>query len=90
MKTLFKPSINNLKIVGEILYNFYGNEFYLNLVTNYYQSNAMIGTYRGKFFDVYYQYYNEVKLNVNSGNTFNYPLFILGTQQPKLFIYNSL
>lgn len=90
MKTIQKPSISNLELIGEILYNFYGNEFYLNLVSNYYQSNAMIGTYRGKFFDVYFQYLNEVKENVNNGNVFNYPLFILGTQKQKPFIYNSL
>ena len=90
MKKLSIPSIENLKIIGEILYNFYGNEFYLNLVSNYYQSKAMISSYKGMFLSIYYQYYNEVKQAVNKGEVFKYPLFTLGTTSQKPFIYNSL
>ena len=90
MKKIAIPSIENLKIIGEILYNFYGNEFYLNLVSNYYQSKAMTGSYKGIFLNVYYQYYKEVKNAVKKGETFRYPLFNLGSNTPKPFIYNSL
>ena len=90
MKKLSKPSIENLKLIGEVLYNFTGNEFYLNLVSNYYQSKVMVCTYRGQFFEVYWEYLNLIKQMVNEGKTFQFPLFKLGSTQPKPYIYNSL
>jgi hypothetical protein len=90
MKKLKTPSINNLKILGEIMYNFTGLEYYLNLSLNYYTSVATCGTYRGHFFDFYFEVYKQVKENIQCGNTFEFPLYIIGTQQTKPFIYNSL
>jgi hypothetical protein len=90
MKKLKTPSVDNLKILGEVMYNFAGLEYYLNLPLNYYTSVAMCGTYRGHFFDFYFEVYKQVKENVQNGKTFEFPLYIIGTQQPKPFIYNSL
>jgi len=90
MKKLNRPSIENLKLIGEILYNFTGNEFYLGLVSNYYQCKAMVLSYRGQFLEVYWENYNLVKKMVNEGKTFEFPLFKIGSTQPKPYIYNSL
>ena len=90
MKKLSKPSIENLKVIGEILYNFTGNEYYLYLTIYYYQAKAMCSTYRGQFFSVYWENFNLVKQMVNEGKTFEFPLFKLGSTQPKPYIYNSL
>ena len=90
MKKLAIPSFQNLKILGEIMYNFTGLEYYLNLTLNYYTSVATCGTYRGSFFEFYHNIHKEVKSCVKNGNTFIYPLYSLETKQPKPFIYNSL
>ena len=90
MNKLAKPSIENLRILGEVLYNLTGLEYYLSLTLNYYTSVASFGAYRGQFFEFYYMEYNQLKTIINAGGTFKYPLYNLGTKQPKPFIYNSL
>lgn len=90
MKNLSKPSKENLKIIGEVMYNITGLEYYLNLTQNYYQSKAMCGTYRGHFFEFYNEIYNQMKFSINNGCVFNYPLYCLKTKREKPYIYNSL
>ena len=85
MKKLSKPSVNNLKIVCEVLYNFTGLEYYLSICNTYSCKNMEI-----TFFEFYYDLYNEAKEMVKNGETFKFPLYNLETKEPKPFIYNSL
>ena len=89
MKKLSKCSLSNLKLIGEVIYNITGLEYYLNLTSNYYQSAAMCGSYRGHFFDFYFENLKLLKKLINKGETFNYPLCKLdGTIKP--YIFNSI
>jgi hypothetical protein len=89
MKKLSKCSLENLRLLGEVLYNFTGLEYHLNLTQNYYQSKAMLGSFKGDFFEFYYQNYRLMKYFIEDGKTFEFPLYNLdGTKKP--YIYNQL
>lgn len=71
------------------MYNITGLEYYLDLTLNYYQSVAMCGTYRGHFFDFYFENLKQLKKLIDKGETFNFPLYKLdGTIKP--YIFNSI
>ena len=85
MKKLSKPSVTNLKVVCEILYNFTGLEYHLSICNTYNCKNMGI-----TFFEFYFDLLNEVKEMVKNGETFKYPVYDSETKKAKPFIYNSL
>jgi hypothetical protein len=89
MKRLNKCNLENLQILGEVLYNITGLEYYINLNLNYYTSVAMCGTYRGAFFSFYFDNLKLLKTLINNGETFKFPLCNLD-ENDKRYIYNSL
>ena len=90
MKKLAIPTIENLRLLGEVLYNLTGLQYYLNLPLQYYTSVAMCGVERGDYFRFYYDNYRLMNKLINEGNTFEFPLYNVSTKNIKPFIYNSL
>lgn len=90
MKKLAVPTIENLRLLGEVLYNLTGLNYYLGLQLRYFESIAMCGGYQGDYFVFYYDNYRLMNKLISEGNTFEFPLYNIGTKILKPYIYNSL
>lgn len=78
-----KTTRENYKKLGEVMYNFTGNEYWLN-------KSISDTVMKENFFVCFAAVKKEVEKRVKDGEIFRFPLIKLETGEQKQYIYNSM